>query len=120
MDCLVMPVSLIWRRSMNSRMGYRLVGNDGLFDGHERLVTVVVGKERRVFMVEPFILRENSFRVLMKISMKKAEKNHFHFTSNKKRVIFVDVDSILFEHMMWLMQTTHLMIKEIANYTLDF
>ncbi|RYR78031.1 hypothetical protein Ahy_A01g002759 isoform A [Arachis hypogaea] len=89
-------------------MGYRLVGNDGLFDGHERLVTVVVGKERRVFMVEPFILRENSFRVLMKISMK------------KKRVIFVDVDSILFEHMMWLMQTTHLMIKEIANYTLDF
>ncbi|XP_015963696.1 auxin-responsive protein SAUR77 [Arachis duranensis] len=121
MDCLVMPVSLIRRRSVNSRMGYRPVGDDGLLDDHERPVTVVVGKERRVFMVEPFILRENPFRVLMEISMKKAEKDHFHFTSNERRVIFVDVDSILFEHMLWLMQNDasslfQLNLKEIIDF----
>ncbi|KAL4381133.1 uncharacterized protein DS421_4g120800 [Arachis hypogaea] len=82
-------------------MGYRPVGDDGLLDDHERPLTVVVGKERRVFMVEPFILRENPFRVLMEIWMKKAEKkDHFYFTSNKRRLIFLDMDSILFEHML--------------------
>ncbi|MED6167697.1 hypothetical protein PIB30_005324 [Stylosanthes scabra] len=129
MDCLVMPVTLIRRRSMNSRMSYRPLSDDGLIGedsscGHNP-VTVVVGKERRVFMVEPFILQENPFRVLMEISMRKepeaAEKDHFHFTSSQRRVIFVDVDAILFEHMLWLMQNDasslfKLNLKEIIDF----
>ncbi|MED6172393.1 hypothetical protein PIB30_049671 [Stylosanthes scabra] len=122
MDCLVMPVTLIRRRSVNSRMGYRpLSDEDSSSCGHNP-VTVVVGKERRVFMVEPFILQENPFRVLMEISMRKEpEKDHFHFTSSQRRVIFVDVDAILFEHMLWLMQNDasslfNLNLKEIIDF----
>ncbi|TKY70713.1 hypothetical protein E2542_SST07005 [Spatholobus suberectus] len=127
MDCLVMPVSLIRRRSTGSRMGYMPLPKDGLDQESDSPVTVVVGKEKRVFLVDPFILQENPFRVLMDISMKKdsAEKDHFHFTSTQRRVIFVDVDDILFEHMLWLMHNDasslfQLNLKEIIDfYTQD-
>ncbi|RDX69526.1 hypothetical protein CR513_51351, partial [Mucuna pruriens] len=115
MDCLVMPVSLIRRRSTGSRMGYMPLTKEQESDSP---VTVVVGKEKRVFLVEPFILEENPFRVLMDISMKKdpAEKEQFH-----RRVIFVDVDDILFEHMLWLMHNDasslfQLNLKEIIDF----
>ncbi|XP_027362176.1 uncharacterized protein LOC113869871 [Abrus precatorius] len=120
MDCLVVPVSLIRRRSTGSRLGYMPLPKDRESDNP---VTVVVGKEKRVFLVDPFILQENPFRVLMDISMKKdsAEKNHFHFTSSQRRVIFVDVDDILFEHMLWLMHNDasslfQLNLKEIIDF----
>ncbi|XP_020217984.1 uncharacterized protein LOC109801346 [Cajanus cajan] len=128
MDCLVMPVSLIRRRSTGSRMGYvPLPKHHTLELEHESEapVTVVVGKEKRVFMVDPFILQENPFRLLMDISMKKdpseIEKDHFHFTSTHRRVIFVDVDHILFEHMLWLMHNDasslfQLNLKEIIDF----
>ncbi|KAJ1414595.1 hypothetical protein SESBI_18846 [Sesbania bispinosa] len=129
MDCLVMPVTLIRRRSTGSRFGYRPLSDDGLDKVSESPVTVVVGKEKRVFLVEPFVLQENPFRVLMDISMRKdqdpAEKDHFHFTSSQQRVIFVDVDYILFEHMLWLMHNDtssffQLNLKEIIDfYTQD-
>ncbi|KAK7307718.1 hypothetical protein VNO77_41033 [Canavalia gladiata] len=122
-----MPVSLIRRRSTGSRFRYMPLSKDGLDQESETPVTVVVGKEKRVFLVEPFILQENPFRVLMDISMKKdpAEKDHFHFTSSHRRVIFVDVDDILFEHMLWLMHNDassffQLNLKEIIDfYTQD-
>lgn len=118
-----MPVSLIRRRSTGSRMGYMALTKDTLLEEEsESPVTVVVGKEKRVFLVEPFILQENPFRVLMDISMKK-EKDHFHFTSTQtqKGVIFVDVDDILFEHMLWLMHNDasslfQLNLKEIIDF----
>ncbi|QCD91453.1 auxin-responsive protein SAUR77-like [Vigna unguiculata] len=125
MDCLVMPVSLIRRRSTGSRLRYMALPKEGLLEEEsEKSVTVVVGKEKRVFMVEPFILQESPFRVLMDISMKKdpaAEKKHFHFTSSQRRVIFVDVDDILFEHMLWLMHNDasslfQLNLKEIIDF----
>ncbi|KAJ1386542.1 hypothetical protein SESBI_40691 [Sesbania bispinosa] len=129
MDCLVMPVTLIRRRSTGSRFGYRPLSDDGLDQVSESPVTVVVGKEKRVFLVEPFVLQENPFRVLMEISMRKdqdpSEKDHFHFTSSQQRVIFVDVDYILFEHMLWLMHNDtssffQLNLKEIIDfYTQD-
>ncbi|CAJ1929041.1 unnamed protein product [Sphenostylis stenocarpa] len=123
MDCLVMPVSLIRRCSTGSRMRYMPLPKEKLKES-ENAVTVVVGKEKRVFLVEPFILQENPFRVLMDISMKKdsaVEKDHFHFTSSQKRVIFVDVDDILFEHMLWLMHNDvsslfQLNLKEIIDF----
>jgi len=121
MDCLVMPVSLIRRRSTGSRMGYVALPKDGLEEESEKAVTVVVGKEKRVFMVEPFILQENPFRVLMDMSTKKdpvAEKKSLF---SERREIFVDVDEILFEHMLWLMHNDtsslfQLNLKEIIDF----
>ncbi|KAK7406382.1 hypothetical protein VNO78_08006 [Psophocarpus tetragonolobus] len=118
MDCLVMPVSLIRRRST----GYMQLSKE---QESEKAVTVVVGKEKRVFMVEPLVLQENPFRLLMDISMKKD--HHFHFTSTHPypRVVFVDVDHILFEHMLWLMHNDpssffHLNLNDIIDfYTQD-
>lgn len=122
-----MPVSLMRRRSTGSRLGYRPLTDDGLEEEQEYSdgrVTVVVGKEKRVFLVDPFILQENPFRLLMDISMRKdpaAVKDHFQ----KQRVIFVDVDDILFEHMLWLMHNDtsslfQLNLKEIIDfYTQD-
>ncbi|KAL2348266.1 hypothetical protein Fmac_002266 [Flemingia macrophylla] len=123
MDCLVMPVSLIRRRSTGSRMGYTPLPKHE--SDHSNPVTVVVGKEKRVFLVDPLILQENPFRLLMDISMKK-EKKDIDFTSTDHRtLIFVDVDHILFEHMLWLVHNDvsslfQLNLKEIIDfYTYD-
>lgn len=108
MDCLVLPVSLIRRRSTGSRFGYRpLAADDGFDDADDGPVTVVVGKEKRVFQVDPFILREYPFRLLIH--------------NYKDGVIFVDVDAILFEHMLWLLQNDSsslfkLNLKEIIDF----
>ncbi|CAK8539569.1 unnamed protein product [Lathyrus sativus] len=129
MDCLVMPVSLIRRRSTGSRLRYKPLTDDVLDqqDSDSR-VTVVVGKEKKVFLVDPIILQEIPFQVLMDISMKKnpeeTEKNHFCYTSSHhhdERVIFVDVDDILFEHMLWLMHNDtsslfKLNLKDIVDF----
>ncbi|QCD81589.1 hypothetical protein DEO72_LG2g1918 [Vigna unguiculata] len=74
----------------------------------ENPITVVVGKEKRVFLVEPFILEENPFRVLMDTSKRKMgkdpkDKDNHHLHHKRNRVVLVDVDAILFEHMLWLM-----------------
>jgi len=102
-------------------MGYVALPKDGLEEESEKAVTVVVGKEKRVFMVEPFILQENPFRVLMDMSTKKdpvAEKKSLF---SERREIFVDVDEILFEHMLWLMHNDtsslfQLNLKEIIDF----
>ncbi|KAF5734282.1 hypothetical protein HS088_TW16G00729 [Tripterygium wilfordii] len=92
MDCLVLPVSILTRkRFTGSRLGYKPLKEDGL----EGLVRVVVGKEKREFLVEDFVLKESPFRVLMDAVVRKENRGN--------RVIFVDVDAILFEHMLWLM-----------------
>ncbi|KAK7252736.1 hypothetical protein RIF29_36907 [Crotalaria pallida] len=123
MDCLVMPISLIRRRSNGSRLGYMPLIEDGL--DQEQPVKVVVGKERRVFLVDPFILQEYPFQLLMDISMKKDPrvKDHFHFTrsQSQRRGIFVDVDALLFEHMLWLLHNDasslfQLNLKEIIDF----
>ncbi|TKY55566.1 hypothetical protein E2542_SST19984 [Spatholobus suberectus] len=114
MDCLVLPLSLIRRRSM----GYRPLTNDKESDSP---VTVVVGKEKRVFLVDHFILQENPFRVLMDMSMRNDPakyKDHLH---QQRRVVFVDVDAILFEHILWLMHNDcsslfKLNLKEIIDF----
>jgi hypothetical protein len=120
MDCLVLPVN-IFRKCYTggSRLGYRPLNEDG-FGESGRLVTVVVGKEKREFLVDPFVLEENPFRVLIEM-MKKDEVKR-----SEKRVIFVDVDAILFEHMLWLMHNDcsslfKLNLKEIIDfYAHDF
>ncbi|KNA15010.1 hypothetical protein SOVF_102170 [Spinacia oleracea] len=130
MDCLVMPVSVLIRRCSGrfstSRLGYRSLADEAMLDGGD-LVTVVVGSERRQFLVDSFVLQETPFRVLIELSM----KNKREFVNNymddditscsTKRVIFVDVDAILFEHMLWLMYNDcssffKLNVKEILEF----
>ncbi|XP_015896829.3 uncharacterized protein LOC107430498 [Ziziphus jujuba] len=112
MDCLVLPVSVLRKRYMGSRLGYRALREDGFGGGVENPVTVVVGKEKREFLVDPFVLEENPFRILIqamdnkKKKKKKKKKEMIKCVGNgggKKKVVFVDVDAILFEHMLWLM-----------------
>ncbi|GMY29774.1 auxin-responsive protein SAUR76-like [Fagus crenata] len=119
MDCLVLPVTILKRRYTGSRLRYRPLIEDE-FDESRSLVTVVVGKEKREFLVDPFVLEENPFRVLIE-TMKKDKKENFDVNRSKKRVIFVDVDAILFEHMLWLMHNDssslfNLNLKEIIDF----
>uniref|UniRef100_A0A2N9IU23 Uncharacterized protein n=1 Tax=Fagus sylvatica TaxID=28930 RepID=A0A2N9IU23_FAGSY len=75
MDCLVLPVTILKRRYTGSRLRYRPLIEDE-FDESRSLVTVVVGKEKREFLVDPFVLEENPFRVLIE-TMKKDKKENF-------------------------------------------
>ncbi|GAV69825.1 hypothetical protein CFOL_v3_13326 [Cephalotus follicularis] len=122
MDCLVSPVSvLLRRRSTGSRLGYRPLTEEGYGD-LEGPVTVVVGKERREFLVESFVLEENPFRFLINTANKSDHAITTSFDAKReKRVILVDVDAILFEHMLWLMQNDcsslfQLNLKEIIDF----
>lgn len=120
MDCLILPVSMLRRRNTNtrSRLGYqhlRVTEEERLGDP----VTVVVGKEKREFLVDPFVLDENPFRIL--IDSSSVVKKNAHKMMRDKRVIFVDVDSILFEHMLWLMHNDssslfQLNVSEIIDF----
>ena len=107
-------------------MGYKPLTKDDVLDNEPHSpVTVVVGKEKRVFLVDPFILQENPFRLLMDTSMRKNDRgvkeDHLHFTTSQQRVVFVDVDAILFEHMLWLMHNDcssllNLNLEEIIDF----
>ncbi|KAM7525413.1 hypothetical protein LguiA_015315 [Lonicera macranthoides] len=122
MDCLVLPVS-IFRRRYSGRLGYRNLSSGGIF---EDPVTVVVGKEKRKFLVDPFVLEENPFRVLMDTANKENKNvsvidEYATRRGDNERVIFVDVDSILFEHMLWLVYNDFsslfkLNIREIIDF----
>ncbi|KAJ8774461.1 hypothetical protein K2173_016907 [Erythroxylum novogranatense] len=124
MECLILPVSMLRKCYNGSRLGYRPLTEEGFgeFDGP---VTVVVGKEKREFLVDPFVLQESPFRVLMDMVKKDETEGRFgdvHMRRDgEKRVIFVDVDAILFEHMLWLMHNDcsslfQLNLKEIIDF----
>ncbi|KAG2676607.1 hypothetical protein I3760_12G060600 [Carya illinoinensis] len=126
MGCLVLPVTILKKCYSGSRLGYRPLTEDG-FGEPGRLVTVVVGKEKKEFLVDSFVLEENPFRVLIEMMMmkkkkKKNEKEDIHVAeSRKKGVIFVDVDAILFEHLLWLMRNDsssllQLNLEEIIDF----
>ncbi|XVF13611.1 hypothetical protein REPUB_Repub08aG0222400 [Reevesia pubescens] len=112
------------RSSMASRLGYQPLtaeyGN-GDDDELEQQVTVVVGKEKREFLVDPFVLEESPFRVLIDTMKKDYGSQVIDARREKKRVIFVDLDAILFEHMLWLMNNDssslfQLNLKEIIDF----
>ncbi|GJN08948.1 hypothetical protein PR202_ga26909 [Eleusine coracana subsp. coracana] len=97
----------------HSRLGYRSLDAD---EG-SAAVTVVVGKERRVFTVDQLVLDSYPFRVLLETVARKEEERR------GKATIFVDVDAILFEHILWLAcdgrslsQLLHLDLKEIIEF----
>jgi hypothetical protein len=128
MACLILPVSLLRRTCCQ---GYQKLDSDG--GVFQDPVTVVVGREKRVFFVDPFILEENPFKILM--DMAKIKESDYKIVSSsvnddygvktgdrhKSRVIFVDVDSILFEHMLWLVYNDFsslfkLNVREIVDF----
>ncbi|RWV95333.1 hypothetical protein BHE74_00053584 [Ensete ventricosum] len=78
--------------SFSRHLGYRPL--DPVEEPPPPPVRVVVGKERRVFLVDPFVLDSNPFRILMEAAGDER--------SRRKGAVFVDVDGILFEHMLWL------------------
>ncbi|XP_057421131.1 uncharacterized protein LOC130715105 [Lotus japonicus] len=129
MNCLVLPVSLIRRRFTRY---YPLTKDDDQdldkeLESH-KAVTVAVGREKRVFLVDPFILQENQFRILMdhtsmKMDQGDKEDHHHHlgFSTKQHGVVFVDVDTILFQHMLWLVHNDYsslcnLNLKEIIDF----
>uniref|UniRef100_M1DDD4 Uncharacterized protein n=1 Tax=Solanum tuberosum TaxID=4113 RepID=M1DDD4_SOLTU len=83
-------------------------------------VTVVVGKDKREFLVEPFVLEQSPFKILFEMVRKKEDRREVN-ENKENKVIFVDVDAILFEHMLWLMQNDcsslfQLNLKEIIDF----
>ncbi|GLJ50480.1 hypothetical protein SUGI_1075690 [Cryptomeria japonica] len=63
-------------------------------------VSVVVGKERRVFKVDPQIVKDAFFRVLLDKGTMMEEDN---FADGHRCMILLEqCDSILFEHILWL------------------
>lgn len=126
MGCLVfLTLSVLGRRS---RLGYRTLSSVRDYDGR---VKVVVGKERKEFLVDPFVLEENPFRVLIDLARKNDDKKESAVHNDDlprkgNEVVIVDVDVILFEHMLWLMQNDYsslfqLNLEEIIDfYAQDF
>ncbi|XP_009616005.1 uncharacterized protein LOC107767050 [Nicotiana tabacum] len=121
MDCVILPISILKRRR-SSRLGYESLSENGYEDSDTDQVTVIVGREKREFLVEPFILEESPFRVLIEmVRNKEVDEGKVNENIREKKLIFVDVDSILFEHMLWLMQNDssslfELNLKEIIDF----
>ncbi|KAE8730860.1 Detected protein of confused Function [Hibiscus syriacus] len=105
MDCLVLPVCLLRKRSTRSRLGYRPLKSEEDGSG-EAQVKVVVGKEKREFLVDPFVLDKSPFWVFIE-TMNKGCGGGGRVVNGrregKKEILVEDVDAILFEHMLWLM-----------------
>ncbi|KAG8097021.1 hypothetical protein GUJ93_ZPchr0013g36856 [Zizania palustris] len=112
-------VFLRWPSTSPSRLGYRSLDEEyGGGDAPCPAVTVVVGKERRVFSVDQLVLDTYPFRVLLGMVVRKEESRR------SGRALFVDVDAILFEHILWLachhdrssVSLLHLDLKEIIDF----
>ncbi|WVZ55629.1 hypothetical protein U9M48_006267 [Paspalum notatum var. saurae] len=109
-------VFLRWPSSASpSRIGYRALGDEDSGAAAAPPVTVVVGKERRAFAVDRLVLDSYPFRVLLETVARKEER--------RGAAIFVDVDAILFEHILWLArdgrsvsQILQLDLKEIIDF----
>ncbi|GMJ06042.1 SMALL AUXIN UPREGULATED RNA 79 [Hibiscus trionum] len=124
MDCLVLPVCSLRKRSMRSQLGYQPLKSEEEDYGQAQ-VTVVVGKEKREFLVDPFVLEKSPFRVLIETMNKGCGRGGRVMDGGsqkkKKKVIYVDVDAILFEHMLWLMNNDcsslfQLNLEEIIDF----
>ncbi|XP_077251444.1 uncharacterized protein LOC143890630 [Tasmannia lanceolata] len=105
MDCCVFMGPKWLKRSSLSRIRYHSLSDYA--DDFDNSVTVIVGKERRVFIVDPFVLEKDPFRILLEMMRQKNKKKKDRGLNlnekDEERVIFVNVDAILFEHMLWLM-----------------
>ncbi|KAB2001938.1 hypothetical protein E1A91_D11G030300v1 [Gossypium mustelinum] len=100
MDCLVLPISLLRKCGTASQLGYRRLPEDRR-DELDQKVTVVVGKEKNEFLIDPFMLEESPFRVLIDVVKEEyGSEVIMDAKGEKKRVNLVELDVILFEHML--------------------
>lgn len=116
MDCLILPVSILKSRYSSPCLGYRRLSDE---TSGEDPVTVIVGKEKREFLIDPLIFQTRLFRILIDF-IEKENRGSFKVNCSK-RVIYVDVDAILFEHILWLMKNDcssflQLNLKEIVEF----
>lgn len=113
-------VFLRWPSASPSRIGYRsLVDAAADAAAPPSTVTVVVGKERRAFAVDRLVLDSYPLRLLLETAARGEERR----AGGGAGAIFVDVDAILFEHILWLAcdarsvsQILHLDLKEIIDF----
>ncbi|WMV40236.1 hypothetical protein MTR67_033621 [Solanum verrucosum] len=122
MNCIFLPVSNLKRRS-SIQLDYQLLFKNSCRNTVTDHVTVVVGKDKREFLVEPFVLEQSPFKILFEMVKKKEDRRKVN-ENKENKVIFVDVDAILFEHMLWLMQNDcsslfQLNLKEIIDFYYD-
>ncbi|KAK4363365.1 hypothetical protein RND71_018606 [Anisodus tanguticus] len=118
MDCIILPVSILKRRC-SGQLGYQSLSKN-YEDSDTDHVKVIVGKAKRKFLVEAFVLEESPFKILIEMVRKKEDRREMN-ENMENRVIFVDADAILFEHMLWLMQNHcsslfKLNLKEIIDF----
>jgi hypothetical protein len=103
-------VFLRWPSASHSRLGYRSL--DAAED--PPTVRVVVGKERRAFAVDRLVLDSYPFRVLLETAARREGRR------GGRDLFFVDVDAILFEHILWLAcdgrSLSQLDLKEIIEF----
>ncbi|CAD6202289.1 unnamed protein product [Miscanthus lutarioriparius] len=117
-------VFLRWPSASPPRIGYRSLdaaaaAADAGAPPSPATVTVVVGKERRAFAVDCLVLDSYPFRLLLETVAHKEDRRG----GGGGGAIFVDVDAILFEHILWLAcdarsvsQILHLDLKEIIDF----
>jgi hypothetical protein len=84
--------------SQNLSHRYRRLNNDTSDSG---TVTIMVGKEKRVFHVDQYVLDTYLFKCLMKLTKMNGNLKEI-CGSECKSLVFLDLDAILFEHMLWL------------------
>ncbi|XP_066388686.1 auxin-responsive protein SAUR76-like [Miscanthus floridulus] len=111
-------VFLRWPSASPPRIGYRPLDAAGA-PPSPATVTVVVGKERRAFAVDRLVLDSYPFRLLLETVAHKEDRRG----GGGGGAIFVDIDAILFEHILWLAcdarsisQILHLDLKEIIDF----
>ncbi|KAL5981000.1 hypothetical protein ACLOJK_028920 [Asimina triloba] len=125
MECFVFLMPRRWQR----RIGYRPLtaavdGDDASSSSSWVTVVVGIGKEKRVFLVDPIVLEKHPFRVLLGMGMKESSEDEKGSKSRKEEdddAIYIAVDAILFEHMLWLMHNDHsslfqLKVEEIIDF----
>ncbi|KAJ3700062.1 hypothetical protein LUZ61_003767 [Rhynchospora tenuis] len=96
--------------SQNISYRYRRLAND---IAETSTVTIVVGKEKRVFHVDQYVLDTYPFRCLLELAKANGGNKRESCGSDCKGVIFLDLDAILFEHMLWLVS------EECSTSTFD-
>ncbi|KAF3322971.1 hypothetical protein FCM35_KLT12960 [Carex littledalei] len=80
--------------------------------------TIMVGKEKRVFHVDRYVLDTGPFRCLMELAKTNGNKKE-NCGSDCKDVIYLDLDAILFEHMLWLVSEYSASTTCDSNLMLD-
>jgi hypothetical protein len=84
--------------SQNLLYWYRRLTNDTADSG---TVIIVVGKEKRVFHADRHVLDTYPFKCLMKLAKMNGNLKEI-CGSECKGMVFLDLDVILVEHMLWL------------------